>query len=525
MTGVANSSKPLRDSVVKVLTAEGAEARNESVRAPLSSEEPRNLRFQKQSSALLIVVAVVFVTARLWHLTSYGLFGDEVFTLWTAERDWTGLFSSVVGDVVHPPLFYALLKVWIGLGGQSLLWLKLLPASLSIASVVPFLFLCRALKLEAAAAILALWLMAVNGFLISHAQELRMYSLLLLLGVCSLWLFAKLLNTANGARGTQIALWAVNLLLVFTHYFGWVIVALQFALLIFLKRKRLRSFSIATACIALCFSPWVWFITQAARSNPSRVNFVWNRPPALSELAGYYGNLNGPLSYRWKVLGTALVMLLFLSPVIAWLARMIRARRDGREVSSARFWLLASFAFGPALLAFSASHLLPQPVWAFRYLIIAAPAYLLLAAAAALSLPWRRTSITLIVLMAAWSGVSGFAEMINRDRIAWEPLVSRLIQAERDPAQGIRIYVTDANVGNTIQFYLDQAGETRFEVIAVDSLNAPAEKHSWVAFIRYKHESQPPPQSLLSETGYIVGDAIESETPGHRAALFPVWKP
>ena len=33
--------------------------------------------------------------------------------------------------------------------------------------------------------------MAVNGYLIKYAQEVRMYSLLLFFTVCSLWLFIK----------------------------------------------------------------------------------------------------------------------------------------------------------------------------------------------------------------------------------------------------------------------------------------------------------------------------------------------
>src|SRR5262249_30997893 len=157
------------------------------------------------------------VFARLWDLTSYGLFGDEVFTVWTATQDWHGLFSWVADDVVHPPAFYVLLKIWIGVGGQSLFWIKLLPALLSILSIIPLLLLCRELNVNRSAAGVSLWMMAVNAFLIGHAQEARMYSLLQLLALLSLWLFAMLLNRRRGGSGIQIALGACNLLLVFTH--------------------------------------------------------------------------------------------------------------------------------------------------------------------------------------------------------------------------------------------------------------------------------------------------------------------
>jgi mannosyltransferase len=487
----------------------------------LSLEEWHDRSSERLSLYLFCAVAVIFIAVRLWHLTSYGLFGDEVFTLWTAAQDWRSLFASVVGDVVHPPLFYVVLKLWIGIGGQSIFWLKLLPALFSVASVLPFFLLCRELKLSASAMNLALWLMAVNGFLITHSQELRMYSLLLFLTLTSLWLFTEFANQNVDVTRTQFLLCAVNLLLVFTHYYGWVVVALEFMFLLILKRQRLRRFAIGAAVLGLCFSPWVWFVAKAARVNPSRVDFVWNRPPAASELVGFYGNLNGPLSYRWKVFGTGLVMLVFLAPVVVWLARILRRRRDSGETLA--FWWLVLFAFGPVALSFVASHLLPQPVWAFRYLIIAAPAYMLLVAASAHRLQTRRVRIGAIVLLFCWSGVSGFSETANRSKIAWEPLVREMIQAESGKAP-VKFYVADANIGNTIQFYLDQASDNRFQAKYVGSLTSQADEHYWVAFVRYANEGEPLPQSTLRERGYNVGETIEAEAAGQKAMIFPVWK-
>jgi Dolichyl-phosphate-mannose-protein mannosyltransferase len=488
----------------------------------LSLEEWQGHSPERLSPYVFYAVAVIFVGARLWRLTSYGLFGDEVFTLWTAAQDWRSLFASVVGDVVHPPLFYVILKLWIGIGGQSIFWLKLLPALFSIASILPFFQLCRALRLRAPAMTLALWLIAVNGFLINHSQELRMYGLLLLLVLTSLWLFATLVNQDCYTSRTQVLLCVVNLCLVFTHYYGWVVVTIELFFLLIWKRQRLRSFAIGAAFVALCFSPWVWVVAKAARVNPSRVNFVWNRPPAASELVGFYGNLNGPLSYQWKVFGTALVLLVFLGPVILWGWRILRREHENNP-DAVTFWWLVLFAFGPVALSFVASHLLPQPVWAFRYLIIAAPAYMLLVAASAYRLPGRRVRFGALVLLVCWSGLSGFVETANRGKISWEPLVQQMIQAE--PDQGaVKLYVADANIGNTIQFYLDQANDDRFKVTYIGSLTSQTDEHYWVALIRYANEVEPLPQSILRERGYSVGETIEAEAAGQKAMIFPVWR-
>jgi len=475
------------------------------------------------------VAAVVFVATRFWHLTSYGLFGDEVFTLWTAAQSWPAVFSSVIEDVVHPPLFYALLKLWIDIGGQSLLWIKLLPVLLSIFSMIPFFLLCRELKINLMATGLALWIMAVNSFLIGHSQEPRMYSLLLLLVLLSLWLFVKLQNSNQKSIRIHFALGGANLLLVFTHYFGWVIVALELVCVLIWRRELMRSFALGVLAVAVCFSPWAYLVVMAARANPSRATFFWNRPPPLSELVGYYANLNGPLSYRWKVFGTGVVLVVFLTPIIVKCVRAVKARRAREETS--RFWFLILFAFGPVAIGFAASHLLPQSVWAFRYLIIAAPAYFLIVAVAAEDLRRTRVGITFVFLIAVWAGLSGFTELINRDRVSWEPLVNQMIQAEHDQTNQneigglstITVYVADPNIGNTIQFYLDKAGESRIRVASVENLTSPPGQHSWVALIRYRHESEPPLQDSLAESGYRVGDVIEAQASSHTAMLFPVW--
>jgi hypothetical protein len=176
-------------------------------------------------------------------------------------------------------------------------------------------------------------------------------------------------------------------------------------------------------------------------------------------------------------------------------------------------------------LAFIASHALPQPVWAFRYLIISAPTYLLLVAAATGRLKSRRVRTVLVSLIAGWAGVSGFVE-VNRDRVAWEPLVQRMIQAEPDTVSSkpIAVYVTDPNIGNTVQFYLDKAGDSRFLIVMSEDLTRPGGDHWWVAFIHYDHENQPPLEDSLKEAGYRVGDIIEARASSHRAELFPVWK-
>src|SRR5919106_5042635 len=98
-------------------------------------------------SAILLLLVGLYVAARLWRLTGSCLWFDELFSVHAARHPWGGLWRFVAADLIHPPLFYALLKLWTAAGGESLLWLRLFPALTSIAALVPFLLLARELRL------------------------------------------------------------------------------------------------------------------------------------------------------------------------------------------------------------------------------------------------------------------------------------------------------------------------------------------------------------------------------------------
>src|SRR6185436_12668046 len=105
-----------------------------------------------------------------------------------------------------------------------------LPVAFSVLALVPFLYLCRELKQPREVTMLALTFLAVNGSLIKYAQELRMYSMLMFMTLLSMWLFARYFNRGKSFVWLVIA----NVLLVYTHYFGWLVIGSEVvALLIF----------------------------------------------------------------------------------------------------------------------------------------------------------------------------------------------------------------------------------------------------------------------------------------------------
>ena len=143
---------------------------------------------QRSRTPILGAVFLGYLALRLWGLADSCLWFDEIFSVHAARHAWSDILWFVAQDLIHPPLFYLLLKAWISIGGEGLCWLRLFPVVFSLLALIPFYLLCRELKLKFTTILFALVFLSVNGALIKYAQEVRMYSVLLFLSLVSIWL-------------------------------------------------------------------------------------------------------------------------------------------------------------------------------------------------------------------------------------------------------------------------------------------------------------------------------------------------
>ena len=326
------------------------------------------------------LICVVYVLLRMWNLTASCLWFDEIFSVHAAMLPWENLLWFVAQDLIHPPLFYVLLKIWISVGGESLFWLRFFPVLFSILAAIPFILLCRQFKLSFPTITLALTFFAVNGSLIKYAQEVRMYSLLQCFGLFSLWLFVRFLNTGKGFLFLTI----VNIILVYTHYFGWLIITSEVFAVVILARERLKSILLMFGISVVCFAPWIFAIWQATKINSNvGQNIGWMTKPNLFSLFQFIFDLFEPIYFEQSNRDEPAIFLITL-PILAIgtiiLGFYFAHWKSETEVEKRNSLLLLIFAFSPILLAFIASWILPYSVWGTRHLIIAfAPLAILLA--------------------------------------------------------------------------------------------------------------------------------------------------
>lgn len=499
--------------------------------------------------AVFVCASLLYLATRFWQLTASCLWFDEIFSVHAARHSWMSLLGFVVEDIVHPPLFYALLKIWIGIGGDHVLWLRLLPALFAALALGPFLLLCRELKIGLTAVNVAVLLLAISSYFLKYAQTLRMYSLLLLLGLASAWLCMRLMK--DQARRVSWALVIVNLLLVYTHYFGWALVAAELIVCAVLAREKFAALVWQTLGLAVGFGPWAWAVAGAVvRQRGLQQNIGWAPQPRLGEAVNFYFALHEIHHFRWNII---VALVLFVVPLALLIWRVFRHRRDVAMTATRRtMFVLATFAFTPTAGAFVLSHALPQSIWGGRHLIGAAVFYVLLVAVgldAVRPALWRTA---LLVAVGCWLFAAGAAVLVRRPEqniwCAWEPLTER-VRRESAAESVTQIFVFEDLIAYHVWFALDTVQERRLHVVRVRGIASIAEdpayflprlfddvevkegssaiagERFWLAFRNSSQNEEDLLLKIVRERGYEIDERFEINTPDGTALMVGARRP
>jgi uncharacterized membrane protein len=215
---------------------------SESRQNPISTKEAFPRR-----SIILLLLSVLVVSASRGLFSSYSYWGDEIFSVFGSELPWKEMLSQWIlqGDT-HPPLYHALLKLWMNLFGSSELATRF------------FSFLCGTVALITLAVytrkrsftfqlIAVAWLGTIPATA-TYMQETRSYALLLLVALAAMIFALELRRQHSEQQGGRIttlsAYYITCLTLSLTHYFGWIYVFILTAINLLervIDSKRWRS--------------------------------------------------------------------------------------------------------------------------------------------------------------------------------------------------------------------------------------------------------------------------------------------
>jgi uncharacterized membrane protein len=342
----------------------------------------------KSAVALLALCILVALGVRVFAAARSGLWRDEGLFLFIVQSpSLAEMLDFLRHNESHPPLFYLLMRAWLGIFGDSEAAALALPVLLGVA-LVPVMYAIGTRVFSRRVGVVAAILTALSPVLVEYSAQVRPYSLLPLLCLLSVYFLWRGL-TAGGAR-SWLGYAAATLALLYTHNWTWLLLGAQWVV-------------VGAALLPpggrpgrLAARQWLW-----AQCLVLAGYAVWI--PTLLYQARHAGHGAAPLSAYWTThaivraaFGVSLrpidLLLLALIGLVIWWAcrRQAAGRQTGGEERTALLLLIGV----PAIAVAAAVILSAKTVLAIeRCLMIPAPCVLLAVAYALASAPLNRTRV------------------------------------------------------------------------------------------------------------------------------------
>lgn len=409
----------------------------------LADNPPERDSFERYSLVLLALTILAAAWLRFHGLTAKSFWFDEGFSVGIARLGWTDFLQLLWHREANMAVYYLLLRFWIKLGVS-----EFLVRSLSVVAAVgtiPVIYALGARLFRQRVGLIAAVLLAVNAFSVRYSQEARGYTLLVLLVTLSSWFLVRSIEERTSRDWWLYTLSAV--LVVYSHFYGILIVGAQIASLIFLPRslldrarffRFLRFFLYALLPLAL----FVW----RTGSQP----MSWIPPLNVHILAHFFRSLAGNGGN-----------LLLAACAIAWLVAALTGLgllvRQPRSIAGWHYaFLLTSFVFPIVVVVLVCCF---KSAFLARYLIVCLPASVLLVAAGISRCrpAWLRTAFLAVIVVLSVRGIVSYYRVdfdIARDD--WRS-ASYYLLANARPGDGVFFYTSPGRF--TFEYYRLLAGK------------------------------------------------------------------
>ncbi|RMH01442.1 MAG: hypothetical protein D6706_01750 [Chloroflexi bacterium] len=339
---------------------------------------------QKRHYRILLIILWISFALRIYHLTGQSLWWDEMWTVALLQMPPSEMFSALLADRVHMPLYFVALRGWVswlGLNTFGLRYFSVLAGFLA----VPLVYRLGQRLIGRNVALLTAGLLAVSPFHIWFSQETRMYSLLALAPLLVNLLFWQALRSANWRAWAGYSL--AMAVCVYIHYFSlFVLLAHYIFLSVYYRRfpDAFRRWLLAVIVPGVLFAGWVALTLRIGGYREASISWIapahWYEP--LFTLLAFTAGPTIDPAQGWPYV--ALVAGMLGVGMVVWRyggnGRNLTVLSDNTLVTHFLLvWLIA-----PLMLTWLISLDLPLPqkrsIYMDRYLIVSLPALLLLVA-------------------------------------------------------------------------------------------------------------------------------------------------
>ncbi|MGZ4925275.1 MAG: glycosyltransferase family 39 protein [Halobacteriota archaeon] len=363
-------------------------------------------------SVALLGAILIGALLRLYHLGTQSIWWDEAFSVWISQLSLSQIVQRTAVDV-HPPLYYFILHYWIAVFGSSEIAVRSLSALFGVLAI-PAIYLVGRQLFDKEAGLVGALILALSALNIWYSQEARMYSLMVLLALLSMYFFIRFVQ--GGTVTTSVGYVASTTLLVYTHNYGWFVVVAQniYLLTLFVSsrdhvsRLRPRHWALLQALLVTLYVPWIPFLGLQLSHASAELSHI--APPTLRTVFNVFIGYAGMDVLFALFVGLSLFSLFTYQKyrgVMGWKAPLKALQSYAWDVRVANVepvyflvvWLL-TINIAPLIISVAV-----QPIYQNLYTIAASLALYLLVAKGIRNINHRYAKVAVIGLVVALMAV------------------------------------------------------------------------------------------------------------------------
>jgi 4-amino-4-deoxy-L-arabinose transferase-like glycosyltransferase len=142
---------------------------------------------------LLLAIFLLAFALRMARLGELRMWGDEAYSVYSAQRSLTAITFEGIENDPHPPLYYYLLHFYLLLAGSSELALRFFSVFFGVATIA-LLYAIGKRMFDTRVGVTAAAVAAIAPFHVYYSQEIRMYALAIFLTTLALYFFVRLVR-------------------------------------------------------------------------------------------------------------------------------------------------------------------------------------------------------------------------------------------------------------------------------------------------------------------------------------------
>jgi uncharacterized membrane protein len=331
-----------------------------------------------RSVALWVLLGITLGALALRLAVPRGIWLDEAISIHQAHLSFHDLFENLQYGDRHPPLHHVVLWLTVKAFGDGEMAVRI-PSIVAGTLAIPALYLLGRELYDRRTGLVAAAFGAASPLLIWYSQEARMYAFVELFGLLALWTQLRVIR--NPSMGNWAAYILATAALLWSHYFGLLLIGVQQAIWIGILIHRRRTgeanramalgFAYSLAVLAIQLVPLITFASKQFDSTEA----AFGSPSGTYDDLSFYAVVSNMAWALWGYHPDSITELLAAGwPLLLLLSLLLLGRGGSRQTN-----ILAVAAITPiVLLVFVAFY--DRELFEVRYFLVAIPLLFLLIA-------------------------------------------------------------------------------------------------------------------------------------------------